>query len=146
MRKRVEHILNPSLIQFEPPLRPKRLRAVSPNLWITMDGVDGYAQNRALWEKLSRNVQPTLGSNTGKTHGKGAKQSEAFVDDGVKVRKTFDDCPGCDRVVVVSEGLVERCPEFGLGGGIPGEVVVDSAGSTRIRVISVNIYMRDQKR
>ena len=111
-----------------------------------MDGVDGYAQNRALWEKLSRNIQPTLGSNTGKTHGKGAKQSEAFVDDGVKVRKTFDDRPGCNRVVIVSEGLVELRLELGLGGRILGEVVVNSAGSTRIRVISVNIYIRDQKR
>ena len=111
-----------------------------------MDGVDGCAQNRALWEKHSRNVQPTLGSNTGETQGKGAKQSEAFVDDGVKIWKTFDDRPGCDRVVVVSESLVELCLEFGLGGRILGEVVVNSAGGTRIRVISVNIYIRDQKR
>ena len=43
-----------------------------------------------------------------------------------------------DQVVIVSEDFVERYLEFGLGGGILGEVVVNSAGSTRIRVISVS--------
>ena len=36
------------------------------------------------------------------------------------------------------EGFVGLCLEFELGGGILCEVIVNSAGSTRIRVISVS--------
>ena len=102
-----------------------------------MDGVDGCAQSRALWEILSGNVQPALGSDTGQTRGKGTKQPEAFVDDGVEIGKGFDCCPGCDRVIFVCEGFVKLCLEFGLGSSIPGEIVGNSAGGTRTQSISV---------
>jgi hypothetical protein len=56
-----------------------------------MDGVDGRAQNRALREKLSQNVQPTFGSDAGEAYGKGAVQPEAFIDDAFEVGKRFYD-------------------------------------------------------
>ena len=127
IRKRIERLLNRSLILLEPPFGPKRLHVISPNLRVPMDSITGYTQNRTLREKLSRNVQPTLGNDTRETHGRGGMQPEGFVDDGFEVGKPLSDFRGCDRVILVSECTIELLLELRLDDGIQGEVVGDSA-------------------
>ena len=103
-----------------------------------MDSIAGYAQDRTLWEKLSQNVQPTLGNDPGEAYARGGVQPEAFVYHNFEIRKAFGNFRGCDRIIFVSEDFVEFSLELGLNRGILGEMVGNSAQSTTKRVVSVN--------
>lgn len=53
---------------------------------------------------------------------------------GFKIMQPFDDFGRRDRVVLVSESLIEFGLESGFGFGIQGQVVGDSAGGAETSV------------
>ena len=90
-----------------------------------MDGIARNAQYRTLREEPARDVEATLGNDTGEAHGRCGVQPKGFVDDCLEIRKSFDDFRGCDRVVVVPESFVEFCLELRLDSRVRGEIVGD---------------------
>lgn len=79
------------LILFKEPFRPEgRLSIFAPNFLVSMDGVTGDTEDRALWEVLAGNMQASFGDDARKPYCRGRMYTEGFVDDSLKVWQAFD--------------------------------------------------------